>query len=120
MRRAKGNWTSISVGVATVVAAVFLVSCESADKAPAAAAITAAQSALDAVKGEAEKWVPDQVKSVESAIADARASFEKKDYKAALSKITSHVPLGVVSPIWRIVIGELPRSIPRTGSFCEK
>jgi hypothetical protein len=85
MRRAKGNWTSISVGVATVVAAVFLVSCESADKAPAAAAITAAQSALDAVKGEAVKWVPDQVKSVESAIADAKASFEKNDYKAALA-----------------------------------
>ena len=85
MRRAEGIRTSISIGVATVVAAVFLVSCESADKAPAAAAITAAQSALDAVKGEAEKWVPDQVKSVESAIADARASFEKKDYKAALA-----------------------------------
>ena len=85
MRRAEGIWTSISIGVVTVVAAVFLVSCESADKAPAAAAITAAQSALDAVKGEAVKWVPDQVKSVESAIADAKASFEKNDYKAALA-----------------------------------
>jgi hypothetical protein len=85
MRRAEGIWASISIGVATVVAAVFLVSCESADKAPAAAAITAAQSALDAVKGEAAKWVPDQVKSVESAIADAKASFEKNDYKTALA-----------------------------------
>jgi len=68
-----------------VVAAVVLVACESADKAPAAAAITAAQSALDAVRGEAAKWVPDQLASAESALAAARANFEKKDYKAALT-----------------------------------
>ena len=76
--------TSISIGL-VVVASLFLVSCESADKAPAAAAISAAQSALDAVRGDAAKYVPGQVSAVESAIASAKASFDKNDYKAALT-----------------------------------
>jgi hypothetical protein len=85
MRKTGGIWMSISNGLVVVAAAVVLVSCESADKAPATAAITAAQSALDAVKDEAAKYVPDQVKPVEDALASAKASFEKKDYKAALA-----------------------------------
>ena len=84
MRTTRGIWTSVSIGLA-VVASLFLISCESADKAPAAAAITAAQSALDAVRGEAAKYVPSQVSAVESAIASAKAAFEKNDYKAALT-----------------------------------
>jgi hypothetical protein len=84
MRATGGIWTSISIGL-VVVASLFLISCESADKAPAAAAISAAQSALDAVKTEAAKYVPSQVGSVESAIASAKAAFEKNDYKAALA-----------------------------------
>jgi hypothetical protein len=84
MRATGGIWTSISIGL-VVVASLFLISCESADKAPAAAAISAAQSALDAVKTEAAKYVPSQVGSVESAIASARAAYEKNDYKAALA-----------------------------------
>ena len=63
----------------------MLVACESADKAPAAAAITTAQAAIDAVKGEAAKYVPDQVKSVEDMLATAKANFERKDFKAALT-----------------------------------
>jgi hypothetical protein len=62
-----------------------LAACESAEKAPAAAALSAAQTAIDAVKTEAMKYVPDQVKSVEDALAAARTNFEKKDYKAALA-----------------------------------
>jgi hypothetical protein len=85
MRETWGIWTTISTGLGAAIAALLLVSCESADKAPATAAIAAAQSALDAVKGEAAKYVPDQVASVEGALASARASFEKNDYKAALA-----------------------------------
>ncbi len=85
MRKTRGIWASVSTGLVALAAAMFLVSCESADKAPAAAAITTAQSALDAVKGEAAKYVPDQVQSAESALASAKASFEKNDFKAALA-----------------------------------
>ena len=85
MPRAEGIWTRISVGLAAAGVAVLFVSCESAEKAPAAAAITAAQSALDAVKGEAARYLPDQLASIQSALGSAQASFEKKDYKAALT-----------------------------------
>src|SRR6516225_7888121 len=85
MRKPRRFWTSISNGLVAMIAAVALVSCESADKAPAAAAITAAQGAIDAVRGEAAKFVPDQLSSLESTLASAKASFEKKEYKAALT-----------------------------------
>src|SRR5262249_42120519 len=85
MRKPRRLWTSIWNGLAPIVLAVALVSCESADKAPATAAITAAQGAIDAVKGEAAKYVPDQLRTLESTLASAKASFEKQDYKAALA-----------------------------------
>jgi hypothetical protein len=84
MRATRSIRTGISIGL-VVVASLFLASCESADKAPAAAAISAAQSALDAIRGEAAKYVPSQVSAVESAIASAKAAFDKNDYKAALA-----------------------------------
>jgi len=74
-----------AVGITAAIAGLVLVACESADKAPAAAAITTAQAAIDSVKGEAAKYVPDQVKSVEDMLATAKANFEKKDFKAALT-----------------------------------
>ena len=84
MRAPGGLWSSISIGL-VVMASLALAACESADKAPAATMISAAQSALDSVKGEAVKYVPSQVSAVESAIANAKASFDKNDYKAALA-----------------------------------
>ena len=75
----------IAIGIVMVIAVVALAACESAEKAPAAVAISAAQSAIDAVKGEAMKYVPDLVKSAQDAVAAARASFEKNDFKAALA-----------------------------------
>jgi hypothetical protein len=85
MRGTGGIWTKISIWLVVATTGAVLISCESAEKAPAAVAITAAQSAFDAVKGEAAKYVPSQVSSVEAAIATAKASFEKNDYKAALT-----------------------------------
>jgi hypothetical protein len=80
-----GRWRRTAVGITAAIAGLVLVACESADKAPAAAAITTAQTAIDAVKGEAAKYVPDQVKSVEDMLATAKANFERKDFKAALT-----------------------------------
>jgi hypothetical protein len=74
-----------ALGIALVIAALMFVACESAEKAPAAAAITAAQAAVDGVKDEARKYMPDQVKSIEDALAGAKANFEKNDFKAALT-----------------------------------
>jgi len=65
------------------MAVLFLFACAS-EKEPAQLAIKAAEEALNAVKGEAAKFVPDQLKNVESALKSAKDNFEKKEYKAAL------------------------------------
>ena len=65
------------------VGVLFLFACAS-EKEPAQLAIKAAEEALNAVKGEAAKYVPDQLKSVEGALKAAKDNFEKKEYKAAL------------------------------------
>jgi len=75
------RWT-YAVGV--LVVALLGTACGSADKAPAEAAIKAADAALAAVRGEAAKFVPDQLKAVEDGLAAAKASFDKGDYTAAL------------------------------------
>jgi len=85
MARTGGTRRTTAVGVTLLIAILSLAACESADKAPAAAAIAAAQSALEGVRSEAAKYFPDQVKSVDDALATAKANFEKKDYKTALA-----------------------------------
>jgi len=52
---------------------------------PAEAALKAADDALAPIKAEAAKYVPDQAKAVEDAIAAARDTFAKGDYAAALT-----------------------------------
>src|SRR5512139_233900 len=61
----------------------LVVACAS-DKGPAELAIKAAEEALNTVKAEASKYVPDQLKKVEDALKAAKDSFGKGDYKAAL------------------------------------
>jgi uncharacterized protein YaaN involved in tellurite resistance len=69
-----------------LIVAVGLISmgCSKA-KGQAEAALTAAEKAISEVKAEAEKFVPDQIKAVEAALAGAKEKFGKKDYKGALS-----------------------------------
>ena len=74
----------VSRSVVLVVLLFLVVGCAS-DKKPAEQAINLAEDALSAVKAEAMKYVPDQVKAVEGAITAAKDSFGKKDYKAALN-----------------------------------
>jgi aminopeptidase N len=54
-------------------------------KAPADAAIKAAESAIDAARPLAEKFVPDQMKGLSDALADAKDKFGKGDYSGALA-----------------------------------
>jgi hypothetical protein len=51
---------------------------------PAEAALKAADDALAPIKAEAAKYVPDQARAVDDAIAAARDTFAKGDYAAAL------------------------------------
>lgn len=54
-------------------------------KGPAEAALKAADEAIAKAKPEAEKFVPDQFKSLTDAAAAAKADFDKGDYAAALA-----------------------------------
>jgi hypothetical protein len=54
-------------------------------KGPAEAALKAADEAIAKVAPEAEKFVPDQYKTLTDAAAAAKANFDKGDYAAALA-----------------------------------
>ncbi len=77
------------LSVTAAAAAAFLfVACESPAKAPADAAIKAAEAAVEAVKVEAQKLVPDQLKAAQDAIAAAKAKFTAGEFPAALTAAT--------------------------------
>ncbi len=57
----------------------------STSKAPAEAAIKAAEEAIDGVKSEASVYIPDQLKAVEDSLAAAKGSFQKGEYAQALT-----------------------------------
>jgi hypothetical protein len=67
---------------ALVLCCVALVACS--QKGPAEAALTAATTAVDAIKADAAKYVPDQAKALLASLTSAREAFDKGDYKAAL------------------------------------
>jgi len=54
-------------------------------KGPAEAALKAADEAIANVAPDAQKFVPDQFKTLTDAAAEAKASFDKGDYAAALA-----------------------------------
>jgi len=78
----------ISLAIILLASTVMLSACAS-DKGPAEVAIKAAEEAVNAVKGEAAKYVPDQVKSLEGALAAVKDKFAKEDYKAAIPEATA-------------------------------
>jgi len=73
-----------SVALLVLLAAAVAGACAS-QKVPAEAAVKAAEQAFAAVRGEAAKYLPDQVKGVEDALEAAKASLAKGDYAAALT-----------------------------------
>ncbi|HAD82213.1 MAG: hypothetical protein A2509_00210 [Candidatus Edwardsbacteria bacterium RIFOXYD12_FULL_50_11] len=98
----------------------------SLSKTPAQVAIKTAEGALKAVSVEAQKYVPDQLASVEAALSDARDQFEKGDYKAALAGARD-LPLKVkdlavavesrkaeLPRIWEGMAASLPKLITET------
>jgi hypothetical protein len=63
---------------------LVLAGCAS-QKGPAQQAIASAETALAAVRDQAQKYVPDQLQSVESQLQSAKDGFAKGDYKAVLA-----------------------------------
>ena len=72
--------------IVMILAATLIAACGSSDKGPAETALKAAEAAIDSAKGEASKYMPDQVKSLESGLSSAREKLSKGDYKAVLSE----------------------------------
>jgi HEPN domain-containing protein len=66
-------------------AALLMAGCGNRQKDATEEAINAAQSAINAVKVEAEKYVPEQLHAAEKTLQSARDSLVKGDYGSALA-----------------------------------
>jgi hypothetical protein len=83
----EGEGIMLKRSVLTLIAFALcfaLLSCSTV-KAPAEAAIKAAEDALATARPEAAKFVPDQLKGVEDALATAKDNFQKGEYQQALT-----------------------------------
>ena len=78
----------ICLGTALLLSLPILAGCAS-DKVPAEAAIKAAEEAVNTTVAEASKYVPDQAKSLQAALAAIKEKFAKGDYTAALNDAKS-------------------------------
>jgi len=76
------------LAMALFVSVFFLMSC-SGGKNAADVAIKAAEEAVNATKAEAVKIVPDDVKSLDDALASVKDKFTKGEYKAAMEEATA-------------------------------
>jgi hypothetical protein len=72
--------------IVMILAATLIAACGGGDKGPAETALKAAEAAIDSAKGDASKYMPDQVRSLESALSSTREKLSKGDYKAVLSE----------------------------------
>ncbi len=71
--------------MALVIPLALVAACTDAAKAPAEAAMAAATEAMDSLKGDAARYAPDAVKSLESSYVTARDSMANKDYQGVLT-----------------------------------
>ena len=72
--------------VIMILAATLIAACGGGDKGPAETALKAAEEAINSAKGEASKYMPDQVKALDSSLAATREKLSKGDYKSVLSE----------------------------------
>lgn len=77
------NAKSLSHFAWLAVAGLMLAACASQME-PAKQAIDGIESAVSAASADAGKYIPDELAAVQSKLADLKASFDKKDYKAVI------------------------------------
>ena len=110
---------------------LLVVSC-SMVKAPAQLAIKTAEEAMNTVRAEAAQFVPEQLADMEAALAEAKQSFEKGEYKAAIAA-AKDLPLKVkdlASAIeakkaalpqdWQALADEMPKLIAEVKTAVAK
>ena len=68
-----------------LVASLLMLAACAGQKGPATTAMAAADSALSAIKGDAAKYLPDELKGAEGTLNSLKNSLEKGDYKAVLA-----------------------------------
>jgi hypothetical protein len=76
----------LCIGVILIFAVFMIVACGKADKSAAELAVKSATEAISAAKTEIGKIAPDEVASLETALAAAKEKLDKGDYKAALDE----------------------------------
>jgi hypothetical protein len=112
-------------------AALLFAGC-SLSKTPAQAAIKAAEEALNTVRAEAQQFVPEQLAVLETALANARNSFDKGDYNAAIAT-AKDIPLKIkdlasaieakkaeLPKVWADLAKEMPKLIAATKASVAK
>ena len=70
--------------VAVSLLAMLVFSCAN-QKEPAQQALSAAETAVQGISADAQKYVPDQFADLSSSLASLKASFEKNDFKAVIA-----------------------------------
>jgi hypothetical protein len=76
----------VVLGILLLVSAFILAACGGGGKGPAEEAIKAAEAAVATAKAEAGKFLPDDIKSLEGALAAVKDKFAKGDYKAVVGE----------------------------------
>jgi len=118
-----------SVWLLATLAAVLVVGCAN-QKAPAEQAVAGAETALAAVRDDAQKHVPDQLQAVDSQLAALKASLAKGDYKTVLTgaptlnsaisslkdaadakKADAEAALGKAKDAWGPLSAEVPKMV---------
>ena len=67
--------------IIAMLAATLLAACGAGDKGAAETALKAAEEAINVAKGEAGKYMPDQMSSLESALAAAREKLNQRVFR---------------------------------------
>jgi methionyl-tRNA synthetase len=96
--------------------------CGSGERDATEAAINAAQSAVNAVQADAEKYVPEELQAAQNALQSAREALAKRDYDKALAaaRDATNKAKEMVSAAagkkaeWEKGWRELNQAIPRT------
>ena len=109
----------ISLVIILCLSTVMFIACAD-QKGPAEQAIKAAETAINAIKAEAEKYDPEQVKSLESALVAVKDKFAKGDYKAAIIEAQSLVDKAKAAQAAKKAEGQARDFLAALGKFFSK